>query len=135
MRSGVGSAVSSTHFSTSDLPVLDRFDAWRDKISVIFDVDRIGGPSPTWFEANVDAYQIGNLVITDSTQGEQAYSLSAKRARSADIDLAQLLTSVRHGTLRLQKILLGEVGGLVRLKLIWQNPVSNRQICAQNQAL
>jgi hypothetical protein len=28
-------AVSPTHFSTSDLPVTDRFDAWHDKISVI----------------------------------------------------------------------------------------------------
>ena len=86
----MGSAVASTHFSTSEVPVLDRFDAWRDKISVIFDVDRIGGPSPASFEANVDAYQIGNLVITDSTQGEQAYSLSPKRARIADIDLIQV---------------------------------------------
>ena len=86
----MASAVSSTHFSTSDLPVIDRFDAWRDKISVIFDVDRIGGPSPASFDANVDAYQIGSLVITDSAQGAQAYSLSAKRARRADIDLLQV---------------------------------------------
>jgi AraC-like DNA-binding protein len=86
----VGSAVSSTHFSTRDLPVTDRFDAWRDKISVIFDVDRLGGPSPASFEARVDAYQIGHLVVTDSTQGEQAFSLSPKRARSGGMDLIQV---------------------------------------------
>ncbi len=86
----MGSAVSSTHFSTSNLPVTDRFDAWRDKISVIFDVDRIGGFRPATFEAKVDAYQIGNLVITDSKQGEQAYSLSPKRTRVASIDLFQV---------------------------------------------
>ena len=86
----MGSAVSSSHFSTKDLPVSDRFDAWRDKISVIFDVDRIGGPSPASFEAKVDAYQIGHLVVTDSTQGQQAYSLSPRRARSGDTDLIQV---------------------------------------------
>ncbi len=59
-------------------------------ISVIFDVDRIGGPDPASFEASVDAYQIGNLVITDSMQGEQAYSLSPRRNRATGIDLIQV---------------------------------------------
>jgi AraC-like DNA-binding protein len=86
----LGSAVSSTHFSTKDLPVTDRFDAWRDKISVIFDVDRLGGTWPQSFEAKVDAYQIGHLVVTDSMQGEQAFSLSPKRARLGDMDLIQV---------------------------------------------
>lgn len=86
----MGSSIASTHFSTTDLPAVDRFDAWRDKISVIFDVDRIGGRRPDKFEANVDAYQIGNLVVTDSTQGEQAYSLSPKRNRIANMDLFQV---------------------------------------------
>ncbi|WFU53318.1 helix-turn-helix domain-containing protein [Bradyrhizobium pachyrhizi] len=87
----MGRAVPSTHFSTRDLPVIDGFDAWRDKISVIFDVDRIGGgPRPTSFQASVDAYQIGNLVITVSTQGQQAYSLLPKRARSGSMDLIQV---------------------------------------------
>ena len=85
----MGSTVPTTHFSTRDLPPIDRFDAWRDIISVIFDVDRIGASQPASFEASVDAYQIGNLVITDSMQGEQAYSLSPKRNRTAGIDLLQ----------------------------------------------
>jgi len=86
----MGRAIPSTHFSTSDLPATDRFDAWRDKIAVIFDVDRIGGADGSKFEANVDAYQIGHLVVTDSRQGEQAYSLSARRTRAADMDLIQV---------------------------------------------
>ena len=86
----MGSTVPTTHFSTRELPPIDRFDAWRDIISVIFDVDRIGGSQPASFEASVDAYQIGNLVITDSMQGEQAYSLSPKRNRTAGIDLLQV---------------------------------------------
>jgi AraC-like DNA-binding protein len=84
------SAIPSTHFSTGGLPAIDQFDAWRDKISVIFDVARIGGPQSTSFEARVDAYQIGDLVITDSTQGEQAYSVSPKRTRAEGIDLFQV---------------------------------------------
>lgn len=85
-----GGAIPSTHFSTSDLSAVDQFDAWRDKISVIFDVARIGGPRSTSFEAHVEAYQIGNLVITDSTQGEQAYSIAPGRTRTAGIDLVQV---------------------------------------------
>lgn len=86
----IPSAIPSSHFSTSGLPATDRFDAWRDKISVIFDVVRIGGPSSTSFEATVDAFQIGKLVITDSKQGEQAYSLTPKRTRTAGMDLFQV---------------------------------------------
>lgn len=86
----MGSAIPSTHFSTRDLPARDRFDAWRDKISVIFDVARIGTPGAASFEARVDAYQVGNLLVSDSAQGEQAYSLTPKRTRAAGIDLFQI---------------------------------------------
>jgi len=86
----MGSAVPCTHFTTSELPEVDQFDAWRDKISVIFDVARIGRPGAMSFEARVDAYQIGNLVITDSKQGEQAYVNTPKRIRRSGIDLIQV---------------------------------------------
>lgn len=72
------------------MPDVDRFDAWRDKISVIFDVARIGAPGSSSFEASVDAYQIGGLVITDSMQGEQAYENRPKRIRRTGIDLIQI---------------------------------------------
>jgi AraC-like DNA-binding protein len=86
----MGTAIPSTHFSTDDLPAIDQFDAWRDKISVIFDVARIGAENAASFEARVDAYQIGNLVVTDSTQGEQAYVLTPKRTRTTGLDLLQV---------------------------------------------
>ncbi len=86
----MGSAIPSSHFSTRDLPAVDQFDAWRDKISVIFDVARIGGPRATSFEATVDAYQIGHLVITVSTQGAQDYSLGPRRIRATGVDLLQI---------------------------------------------
>lgn len=86
----MGSMVPRTHFTTSEMPEADQFDAWRDKISVIFDVARIGEPDAVSFEARVDAYQIGNLVITDSRQGEQAYVNTPKRIRRSGIDLIQV---------------------------------------------
>lgn len=83
--------VPSSNFSTSDFPADDQFEAWRDKISVVFDVARTGGSRFTSsFAARVDAYMIGNLVVADSTQGEQAYSVSPRRARGADMDLFQI---------------------------------------------
>lgn len=84
------SAIASTHFSTMDLPANDQFDAWRDKISVLFDVTRIGGTQCNSFDARVTAYQLGNLVITDSAQGEQAYQITPKRIRREGIDLFQV---------------------------------------------
>ncbi len=86
----MGTSVPRTHFSTSEMPEVDQFDAWRDKISVIFDVARIGSPRSTSFEARVDAYQIGSLVITDSMQGEQAYVNTPKRIRCTGVDLFQV---------------------------------------------
>ncbi|MCC8969592.1 helix-turn-helix domain-containing protein [Bradyrhizobium brasilense] len=83
-------AIPATHFSTNDLPASDQFDAWRDIISAIFDVGRLGGPNSDSFEARVDAYQISNLVVTDSNQGEQAYSLTPKRIRATGMDLIQI---------------------------------------------
>lgn len=83
--------VPSSNFSTSDFPADHQFEAWRDKISVVFDVARTGGSRFTSsFAARVDAYMIGNLVVADSTQGEQAYSVSPSRARAADMDLFQI---------------------------------------------
>lgn len=86
----MGSSVPRSRFSTHGLPEADRFDAWRDKVSVIFDVAHIGSPGSTSFEASVEAYQIGDLVITDSRQGEQAYENTPKRIRRAGIDLIQI---------------------------------------------
>jgi len=86
----MGSAIRSTHFSTREVAAADQFDAWRDMISVIFDVTRIGGQGAMSFAATVDAYQIGKIVVTSSRQSEQAYSLSPKRIRREDLDLFQV---------------------------------------------
>lgn len=86
----MGSLIASTHFSTADLPAIDQFDAWRDKISAIFDVTRIGGTQCNSFDARVTAYQLGNLLISDSAQGEQAYQITPKRIRRSGIDLFQV---------------------------------------------
>ena len=86
----MGRAIQATHFSTNDLPASDQFDAWRDIISAIFDVGRLGGPNSDSFEARVDAYQFGNLVVTDSIQDEQTYSLTPKRIRATRMDLIQI---------------------------------------------
>ena len=86
----MGRAIPFAHFSTSGFAPTDQFDAWHDKVSVIFDVEPVGGSRPAKFEAEVRAYQLGNLVITESAQGEQAYSLTPKRLRSTSIDLFQI---------------------------------------------
>lgn len=86
----MSNAIPSTRFSTTDMPLIDRFDAWRDRISAIFDVTRIGTADRDSFDASVTAYQIGNLIVTDSVQGEQAYRITPARVRREGIDLIQV---------------------------------------------
>jgi len=86
----MGSTIRSTHFSTANVPAPDRFDAWRDVISVIFDVARLGNPFDVTFAARFEAYQLGSLVVASSRQGDQVYSLSPKRTRTGDVELFQV---------------------------------------------
>ncbi|GGC68279.1 helix-turn-helix domain-containing protein [Chelatococcus reniformis] len=74
------STVSSAHFSTG------QFDAWRESIAVVFDVEPPvqGGALP--FDANVEAFQLADMVVTDARLGEQRYVRSPARSRSDGMD-------------------------------------------------
>jgi AraC-like DNA-binding protein len=86
----MGRSLPFSHFTTDDLPAADQFDAWRDKISVIFDVERPAETRSKAFHADVDAFQLSNLVVTCSNQDRQSFSIAPRRARSSGIDLIQI---------------------------------------------
>lgn len=74
------STVPSAHFSTG------QFEAWRESISVVFEVEPPVRPVPTPFGATVEAFQLGDMIVTDARLGDQRYVRSAARARRDGMD-------------------------------------------------
>lgn len=73
------STIESTHFSSQD------FDTWRESIDVVFDVER-PEDSDSPFHASVEAFQLGDMVVTDAMLGAQRYTRSAARTRKDGMD-------------------------------------------------
>lgn len=73
------SSIPSAYFSTQ------QFDVWRESIAVVFDVERLSDADMT-FEASVNAFQLGDLVVTDARLGRQRYVRSPERLRRDGMD-------------------------------------------------
>lgn len=74
------STIASTQFSTQ------QFDVWHDSIEVVFDVEAPSDLARRGFSADVEAFQLGDMVITNATLGEQRYVRSYARARRDGMD-------------------------------------------------
>lgn len=74
------STVPRTEFSTRE------FQVWRETISVVFDVERPRDPETKEFRADFQAFQLGDMVVTDARLDEQRYVRKAAQARRDGID-------------------------------------------------
>jgi len=74
------SAIPSTQFATR------HFDAWRESIAVVFDVEPPHYDVSSDFGARVEAFQLGDMVITDARLGDQRYVRSTARVRRDSVD-------------------------------------------------
>ncbi|MBX3536676.1 MAG: helix-turn-helix domain-containing protein [Chelatococcus sp.] len=74
------SAIASTQFSTQ------QFNVWRDSIEVVFDVETAPESAGRSFAADVEAFQLGDMVIANAALGEQRYVRSPARARRDGMD-------------------------------------------------
>lgn len=74
------STIPSTQFSTR------HFDAWRESIAVVFDVEPPSYDVAVGFDASVGAFQLGDMVITDAHLGDQRYVRSPARVRRDGLD-------------------------------------------------
>lgn len=74
------STIPSTHFST------DNFEIWREAVSVAYDVQRQHDKADVSFTAVFDAFQLGDMVVTDARLGEQRYVRSSRQARRDGVD-------------------------------------------------
>ncbi|MGI6853310.1 helix-turn-helix domain-containing protein [Mesorhizobium sp. 1B3] len=74
------STIASAQFSTR------QFDVWRDSIAVVFDVERRSQDAGTAFNADVEAFQLGDMVVTSASLDEQRYLRSSTRIRRDGMD-------------------------------------------------
>ena len=74
------STIESTHFSSQN------FEVWRESIDVVFDVERPSTEGDPAFNASVEAFQLGDMVVTDAVLGAQRYIRQPARVRRDGMD-------------------------------------------------
>lgn len=94
--------IPSAAFRTEQLAVEEQFEAWRERIGVIFDVTS-QAPS-AGFHAEADAFHLGEMVMTRTQFAPQQFLRSERQLRSDMIDHF-LVQYYRQGGY------VGEVGG------------------------
>lgn len=68
--------IPRTHFETSSLRPQDRYEAWSDSISVIFDVAPTEHTMLEPFAADIESYMIGSMMAAVCTSKTQEFSRS-----------------------------------------------------------
>jgi AraC-like DNA-binding protein len=77
----------NTVFATDQVAGEARFEAWRESISVIFDVSPLDrGEALGQFQATVNASHLGNLLLGDLCFGGQQFSRTHARAARDGLD-------------------------------------------------
>lgn len=84
--------LAHSQFSTADLPKNERFSAWREDISSIFDVERSPICDETPFHATFELYHFGRSILAevDSSAGRYVRSKEKVRRDGLDAFLVQL---------------------------------------------
>lgn len=74
-------------FSTRELPPSQQFDLWRSAIASITDVARPAHvPSGTGYDANIRAFNIGNLVLSSEQFDAMDYEVRPRELRRNGVD-------------------------------------------------
>lgn len=73
-------------FTTAPLEGSDRFEAWRESIGVIFDVEPSGAKASPTFNASVQTYNLGDLLVSGVDFSGQRFSRRLARISSDGID-------------------------------------------------
>lgn len=58
-----GNKIPSTSFDSDDIDPQDRFDAWRENIAPVFDVEPLTKSSLRSFRSRVDIYQLRDILV------------------------------------------------------------------------
>ena len=97
--------IPATHFETASLDADDQFEAWREVISVVFDVaPALGQRRTTGFAATAHAFHMGELLLVDTRFEGQQFLRTPRQLRTDWLDHF-LVQYYREGGY------VGEVGG------------------------
>ena len=94
----------STQFLTEGLPGRDQFDAWREVISVVFNVEPLDDAAGRGFAARANAFHLGELVLVNTRFDGQRFVRTSRQVRTDWLD-HYLVQFYRHGGY------VGEAGG------------------------
>lgn len=98
------SRIDRSSFSTASLPVDQRFPAWRESISVLFDVSVPKSSNTDHFNANMNSYLInGQCLLSVCEAGSQAFERSALHIAADGMDY-YLLQVLLKGSQRVQRL-------------------------------
>ncbi len=81
------STIPRTHFTTDGISPKDRFDVFRDSMSVIFDVELEKTRDPQPFKAEVEAYMLDQLMIARTSSIKASYIRNPLTIRRDGIDM------------------------------------------------
>lgn len=82
----MGQPVPSTAFRTGALAPEEQFEAWRERIGVIFDVSPLSAPARGGFLAEADSFHLGEMVMTRTQFAPQQFLRSERQLRADMID-------------------------------------------------
>ena len=102
--------VAFSAFSTDQHDAPDRFEAWRESIGVIFDVEPPDPRLLSRFTASVRTYHLGQMLVSGTGFGDQQFKRDARRLSSDGLDhfLVQLyyagglVGTTRHGEMNVR---------------------------------
>jgi AraC-like DNA-binding protein len=78
--------IPSSRFDASAFHGCDQFDAWRELVSVAFNVDPLDAPIANGFRASLEGFHLGDIVLMHGRFVAQRFVRTATRARSDMLD-------------------------------------------------
>ena len=78
--------IPRTTFSTDQIPARDRFDIYRDSVSVIFDAEAHDKKNVPQFEAHLDSFMFGQIMLARHRTSAAKYIRSKKAIDTDGID-------------------------------------------------
>ncbi|HTR63935.1 MAG TPA: helix-turn-helix domain-containing protein [Candidatus Binataceae bacterium] len=78
--------VAFSAFSTDQRDAPDRFDAWRESIGVIFEVEPPGRKLSPAFTASVRTYHLGEMLVSGTGFGDQEFKRDLRRISADGLD-------------------------------------------------
>lgn len=106
--------VARSYFSTTSLRGTQKFDAWRDSVSALFDVNVTKHTPQRPFDSEIETYMLGNMLVMQSKSCSQAFKRTSETIARDGVDhiLVQLFTeggNILHTEDGPEKVLAGDI--------------------------